>query len=29
MTVAFNPSPFDDYVRKCDLTKVDLFLSMK
>lgn len=25
MTVAFNPSPFDDYVRKCDLTKVDLF----
>ena len=25
MTVAFNPSPFDDYVRKCELTKVDLF----
>lgn len=25
MRVVFNPSPFDEYVKVCDLTKVDLF----
>ena len=28
MVIALNPSPFDDEMRKCDLSKVTSFLKM-